>query len=158
MPCCLPQCFQQGVLFILGLGAGGRQMLWLREGESACLVACEQRPTNSFSVVSQPHPLRRQGENPLLEACFPALSIQDQERYLYLGLQVGLETSLSGCFIACLQINSSRAPHKTLRNSKPEVLLCCLCPALSFCCTSPSSAPRDGDGAVPPKFSCRRCF
>lgn len=87
-----------------GLGARGRQMPWMREGEAAYLVACKQRPTNSFSMVSQPHPLRRQGENPILETSFPALLIQDQERcFFFLVLQVGLETSLSGCFIACTQ-------------------------------------------------------
>lgn len=100
------------------LGAWGRQMSWLREAEAACLVACEQRPTNSFSVVSQPHPLRRQGENPILEASFPPFSTQDYKRYFDLVLQVGPETALSGCFIACMQMKPPRVPHKTLHSCK----------------------------------------
>lgn len=101
-------------------------MPWLREGDAACLVACERRPTNSFSVVSQPRPLCRQGENPILEASFPYLTIENQERYFYLVLQVDLETSLSGCFIVCIEIKPSHVPHKALHSSKPEALPCAL--------------------------------
>lgn len=130
--CHRPQRYQRGVVFVPGMGSWGRQMPWMREGEAARLVACKRRPTNSSSVVSQPRPLRRLGENPILEASFPDLTIENQERYFYLVLQVGLETSLSGCFIVCVEIKPSHAPHKALHSSQPEALLCSLYPVLSM--------------------------
>lgn len=155
MPCGAtnPNASSEESYLYWGSGARARRMPWLREGEAGCLVACERRPTNSFSVVSQPHPLRRQGENPILEASFPALSIQGRERYFYLVLQVGLETPLSGCFIACMQIKLSRVPHKTLCSSKPQALLCCLCPVLSFCSVSLSSSSGNACSRLPQRLT-----
>lgn len=155
MPCDAtnPNASSEESYLYWGSGARARRMPWLREGEAGCLVACERRPTNSFSVVSQPHPLRRQGENPILEASFPALSIQGRERYFYLVLQVGLETPLSGCFIACMQIKLSRVPHKTLCSSKPQALLCCLCPVLSFCSVSLSSSSGNACSRLPQRLT-----
>lgn len=61
-------------------GAGGAG------GEAAGLVARERRPTNSSSAESQPRPLHRQGEEPILETSFPALAIRGRGEVFLFGL------------------------------------------------------------------------